>query len=60
MILKTCVDLNLHVSSKNNEGKAKNDSKVKQIVYYSIFQKYLRKRIRFLNKVLIRNRFLNK
>ena len=60
MIQKKCADLKLHVSSKNNEGKEEDDSKVKQIVYYTIFQKYLRKRIRFLNKVLIRTRFLSK
>ena len=59
-VQKKCVDLKLHVSSKNNEGKEEEDSKAKQIVYYTIFQTYLRKRIRLLNKVLIRNGFLNK
>ena len=50
VIQKRCVDLKLHVSSKNNEGNEKNDSKVKLIDYHAMFQKYLRKLILYSTK----------
>ena len=52
VVQKRCTDLKLHVSSNNNKVEPKSDEKVKQIVYYTIFQKYLHERIWFLQKKL--------